>query len=473
MKTNIPRYSLQAVILVLIVLLNVINFVVITITFILLSNKEVAIDMAGRNRMLSQRIVLFAGLYIDGDTTAKKVCKEAMELHDLSLWVMKYGGVAPGLPGKYVDAAKSTIKDSINNVESLWLDYKKNIKIILDEPLYEEEKIVNSKILKSFDSLTKQMTKMLKKNDNLVKAYVQQTEMRKNKIRLVLLVCGAGGLLLVGASYYVIHYLLFVPLKDVTKFSRAISQGNYNTTLGHASKDELGGLVSAINVWLTKFQTFLQLLQKLGKKELNKTFEELNHQLIFQQDILVKALYSKHRELENMASLNQQRIWFHEGQTQLEEVMRRNNQDIVDFSREVLKCLLNYLNANQGGFFLVRDGYKETYLEMISCYAYNREKFLKKQIAIENSLLGEVYKEGKTKYLKDLPHSYINIKSGLGESPPTNVLMVPIGLNNQVFALIELASFVIFEDVEIDFMEKVSESIAAHLMTIQRNTTTS
>ena len=67
------------------------------------------------------------------------------------------------------------------------------------------------------------------------------------------------------------------------------------------------------------------------------------------------------------------------------------------------------------------------------------------------------------------PGDYIRITSGLGEAVPTNIIVLPVLFEDQLLAIIELASFSPFSEVHQTFLDQLTETIGIVLNTIQAN----
>ncbi|MBQ5454012.1 MAG: PAS domain S-box protein, partial [Bacteroidales bacterium] len=103
------------------------------------------------------------------------------------------------------------------------------------------------------------------------------------------------------------------------------------------------------------------------------------------------------------------------------------------------------------------------FLEMASAFAYDRKKFLTRKVPLGDGLIGVCALEKNTIFITDVPEDYMEIESGLGDSKPKCLLIVPLKSEDKIMGVIELASFNILKPYEIQFVEQLGDSIASTL----------
>ncbi len=164
------------------------------------------------------------------------------------------------------------------------------------------------------------------------------------------------------------------------------------------------------------------------------------------------------------------RNWSNKGFAEFGDILRKYSNNIGSLSDHVITYMVKYLNANQGSIFIVDENEDDKkVLKLRSTYAYDRKKFIDKTIEPGQGMVGQVYLEKQSIYLKEIPDNYITITSGLGKATPNSIFIVPLMVNEEIFGVIEIGSFNQLKDYERDFVEKISENIASSIQAVKVN----
>lgn len=225
----------------------------------------------------------------------------------------------------------------------------------------------------------------------------------------------------------------------------------------------------------TRQRKLYRFVEKLRSGEIDAEYN------LEESDVLGKAIVnlrdnlktSKEEELTRRKE-DEQRNWVAEGLAKFGEILRSDNDNMEELSYQVISNLVKYIGANQGGFYLLEDQDPgDKHFIQTACYAYERRKFADQRLEWGEGLVGTAVLEGQTIFLKKVPDSYLNVTSGLGKANPRCVLIVPLKVREDIHGVLEIASFNIFEKYQVDFVEKVAESIASTIATVKINLRTS
>lgn len=194
-------------------------------------------------------------------------------------------------------------------------------------------------------------------------------------------------------------------------------------------------------------------------KQSRLEIKEHNQQLLAEREEGAR----KTKELEAAQVEEQKRQWTAAGLSQVSQIILRDGSKETIFD-ELLSTVVKYLNANQGGLFIVdRDDDAVHQIRLAACYAYERKKYVEKSIQPGEGLVGQTFLEQHYTYLTEIPERYVRITSGLGQTTPRALLIVPMKVNEIIEGVIELASFREFAEHEIAFVQHLGETIGSHI----------
>jgi PAS domain S-box-containing protein len=235
------------------------------------------------------------------------------------------------------------------------------------------------------------------------------------------------------------------------------------------NNDEIGDMALAMDNLVNGLKATTSFAENIGNGNYRSDFKPLSD-----HDVLGNALINMRNNLSKVADDDKKRNWATEGLAKFGEILRTNNNDLLKLSDEIIGNLVKYLKANQGALYIIddADGTEEPTMSMKACYAWDKKKFMNHKIHRGEGLAGQAWQEGDIVYLTDVPQNYIRITSGLGDANPTSVLIVPLKVNEQIFGVVEVASFSTIQDYEREFVQKIAESIASTISAVKINART-
>ncbi|GEM_PF-1211024 len=161
------------------------------------------------------------------------------------------------------------------------------------------------------------------------------------------------------------------------------------------------------------------------------------------------------KETETAGQLMEKQIWLSNGQAELNDKMR-GQQDIATLASKVIQQLCKYLHAQIGTLYIMEN----EVLKLMGSYAYSRRKNLSNQFKIGEGLVGQAALERQTITLTQIPHDYIAITSGLVEIFPRDLIVSPFLYEDKVVGVVEMATLNEFTPIEVEFVQAAMENIA-------------
>ena len=270
----------------------------------------------------------------------------------------------------------------------------------------------------------------------------------------------------------IIFASLYKPLQNIKFYLTKLVRGELPEPIERTIDEEINEIHDQLNNLVMNLKTKLEFSEEIGKGNHDITFKPVSDDDILGNSLLEmsKSLLKTEIEDQKYKIDEKKRLWENEGIARFAEILRMNNADLTNLADLIITNLVKYLNANQGAFFLVKEDQScQPYLEMVSAFAYNRKKYIHHILAPGEGLVGTCYLEKETIFLTDIPDNYFTISSGLGESKPVCLIIVPLKTDDKVLGIIEIATFKITEPHELDFIEKIAQSIASTIISVRIN----
>lgn len=134
--------------------------------------------------------------------------------------------------------------------------------------------------------------------------------------------------------------------------------------------------------------------------------------------------------------------------------------DDSEIFNKALSEVCKKLEACQAAAFRVTEEESCQAIELFASFAYHIPEGERVIFRFGEGVAGQVAKEGKTANINGVPEGYIKIISGLGKATPTHLLLIPIKSGKQVVGVVEIASFVPFDDQKVEMLELYFDKLA-------------
>jgi len=177
------------------------------------------------------------------------------------------------------------------------------------------------------------------------------------------------------------------------------------------------------------------------------------------------------RNLKETTQKNAQQDWLKTNLARFTRLLQ-GQRDLQAVTKLILSELAPLVSAHHGVFYMMDSQLDDARLRMIASYGYRSSRKLPTSFLPGEGLVGQCALEKVRIWLTDVPRDYIVVSSGLGAAPPTNIVVLPILFEQQVKAVIEIASLDRFTETHLSFLDQLMESIGVVLNTIEANSRT-
>ena len=441
----------------------------------------------------SNKLLVRAYDVVQNCTQIKAVIKEAEASQKSFLLMNNASYLAP------FNTAKVSVNKHLNDIRKLTVDndkqqlHLKDLQSKIKEKfadLSEAIETVNAKSLQTalaIENMNQSKT-LASKIDLLLNQIIDEEHelLQENAKKIEMANLFSNVFLLLTVLFILVAMILAVYLTNMRNRARTalfldLENSHRTYLVNSGKKSNIEDQHTVIELLISDLKNSIDYIRNIGSGNYKIEFPGVTEQnKNLNKDNLAGELISVKEKMEEIArseldiqDVEYRRNWTTNGLAKFGDILRKTSGDLSSLADEVIKNLVKFLNANQGGLFIYNDNDKnDTYLELIATYAFERKRVVKKRIAFGTGLVGMVAFEKATVYMTEIPEGYIKVTSGLGDATPTSLLLVPLKHEGEVMGVVELASFNELKDFEIKFVETLGASIAATLATARVNART-
>lgn len=263
---------------------------------------------------------------------------------------------------------------------------------------------------------------------------------------------------------------------EVTRVAREV--GVEGKLGGQAQSKEVGGvwkdLTDNVNQLAANLTNQVRTISEVATAV---TEGDLTRQVRVEASGEVAALKDKLNEMiRNLRETTRQNVeqdWLKTNRERFTRMLQ-GQRDLAAVSSMILSELAPLVSAQHGVFYsmLTPADDDDPVLVLQASYGFEERRQLAASFRLGEGLVGQCAKERKRILLTEVPGDYVRINSGLGASPPLNIVVLPVLFEGAVRAVVELASFSLFSPTHQAFLDQLPESIGLVLSTIEANTLT-
>jgi HAMP domain-containing protein/CheY-like chemotaxis protein/signal transduction histidine kinase len=171
--------------------------------------------------------------------------------------------------------------------------------------------------------------------------------------------------------------------------------------------------------------------------------------------------------LRGTTERNREQDWLKTNLAKFGSTMQ-GQRDLITLGNTLLSELAPVVNAEQGVMYVMEDDLEAApRLRQLAGYADRLPDDRPREFRLGEGLVGQCAAERKRMLIENVPEDSVKIGSGLFSARPRNVIVLPVLFEDQIKAVIELASLREFTDSHRAFLEQLTGSIGIVLNTIE------
>lgn len=206
-----------------------------------LNGVAATLNVAGKLRMLSQKIALETVSQALGKSGGHDTIESGIHDFERALAALEHGGAVFGYD---IQKLPSQHYSHVRAVQRNWIDYREHIRAVL-APLAMG--IVVAPGVTQLESVTAVTSSLLARTEMLISSIVTQTQQTQDQALARIYALVLLDVLMLAMAFVAIRRQVVHPLSELSRYCRDLAAGNYSVRSSFQSFDEIGQLANVFN----------------------------------------------------------------------------------------------------------------------------------------------------------------------------------------------------------------------------------
>lgn len=264
-------------------------------------------------------------------------------------------------------------------------------------------------------------------------------------------------LLMTVLAFYIIN-LISSSLSTLKLAADRIKIGATDVVIDINSRDEVGMVAESFRGVLYKNVSLTKVAQAIGEGRYDVDVEVQSN-----EDVLSYAIKDMKDNLQRFTTENANRSWVLAGVSELNNLIAGESA-LEQVSEKVIAFMCNYTGSEAGILYLHNDGHT---LRPAASYGVQHNTSQLEVFEVGVGIVGQAVSERKTKLLQDVADTHLKLKTGLSESDPANIIILPLQFTENVVGAIELGSRKQYTDLQRQFFQAATERVSVMVHTLK------
>jgi|GEM_PF-1322770 len=238
----------------------------------------------------------------------------------------------------------------------------------------------------------------------------------------------------------------------IAEITEKVSRGDLDITFETNHKNETG-IYASVKRMVVTLTNLVQIAKVISEGDTSKKIESKGENDILAASInhMIETFEAQDRVKDNLNKLGQE---------------LSGNLPVIEICDKSICFVARFVEASQGVIYMYNP--KNSQLNLFGSYAFIERNALSNKYELGQGIIGQVALEKKEILIKDISREDITINSGLINQKPNFVLAMPLLYEEELYGVMELSSFTLFNSTQRKFLEEACRMVAIYLRTSQQ-----